>query len=119
MNMALRMRAAAQLLGVLLAITPVQASELRVESTRVQRMPGSNLLRVEANVRWKNGWRNARNYDAAWIVVKLRGNPRFGWTHGKLIRANAEGAPAATCTVPTDQVGAFCSPAGTHRGDVS
>ena len=105
--------------ALLCMASPLRATELRVENTRVSRTAGVATLRVEATVRWKNGWRNARNYDAVWLVVKLRGNPRFGWTHGKLVRATLEGAPAGSCAASADQVGAFCSPAGTHRGDVS
>jgi len=108
-------------LTLLAALTaPAGANELRTETKSVTRPAGAATLRVEASVRWKNAWRNPRNHDAAWLIVKLRSNPRAPWMHGKL-RAITAGAasPAASCAVSADQIGAFCAPASTWRGDVS
>ena len=52
---------------------PARANDLRVETRRVRRPDGAAALRVDAAVSWKNAWRNARNHDAVWLVVKLRG----------------------------------------------
>ena len=46
------------------------ANDLRVETGSIERVAGSNALRVSAKVSWKNAWRNARNYDAVWLFVK-------------------------------------------------
>ena len=101
------------------ALLPAAANELRVETRSVSRPAGSPTLRVEASIRWKNAWRNTRNHDAAWIIVKLRGSPGAEWSHGKLRAVTASNAaPRAACTVSADAIGAFCAPASTHRGAV-
>ena len=105
---------------LLASTTTAAANELRVDTRSVTPSAATRTLRVDAAVRWKNAWRNSRNHDAVWLVVKLRGSPRAEWTHGKLvaITAGATG-PRATCTVTRDQVGAFCAPAANYRGDLA
>lgn len=99
---------------------PARANDLRVETRRVRRPDGAAALRVDAAVSWKNAWRNARNHDAVWLVVKLRGGPNRPWSHAGIVSvAAASATPAARCTVSGDRVGAFCSPAAEHRGDVA
>ena len=77
------------------------ANGLRVETLRTQVITDgpARLLRVDARVQWRNAWRNARNHDAAWLIVKVRGNPRAGWSHahiGRAVAANSGGAPVCT-----------------------
>jgi formylglycine-generating enzyme required for sulfatase activity len=75
---------------------------------------------VPAQVTWKNAWRNARNHDAVWLFVKIRGTPNGSWRHARLSSAVSSSAtPALTCHVSADRVGAFCAPAAAHRGDVN
>lgn len=106
-------------LTALLIAAPVFANDLRLLTTGVKHDAASKVLRVEASVRWKNGWRTSRNHDAVWMVVKLRGSPRTAWTQGRMVRAAAQGTPQPACSVSADQVGAFCAPSATHRGDVT
>ena len=99
---------------------PARANDLRVETRRVSRPDGAATLRVEAAVGWKNAWRNARNHDAAWLIVKLRGAPGRPWSHARIVSVTAAAAtPRAECRVPGDRIGAFCAAAAPHRGDVS
>ena len=110
------------LAGALLAAlpAPAHANGFRVETRRVSRPDGSATLRVEAAVAWKNAWRNARNHDAAWLVVKLRGAPGRPWSHARVVSVAAAAAtPAAECRASDDRAGAFCAPASAHRGDVA
>lgn len=111
------------LLGLMLLVfsaTPARANELRVETRGVTRPAGATALRVEASVGWKNAWKNSRNHDAIWLIVKLRGNPRAPWSHGRLRAVRASNAsPAASCAVSTDRIGSFCAPAAPFRGDVA
>ncbi len=100
-------------------VEPVRGNGLRVETRSAQRPAGSSTVRVEASVSWKNAWRNARNHDAVWLVVKLRGRSRPSWTHARLVQAAAAGSPGASCVVTADRIGAFCTPAAAHRGDVT
>ena len=104
---------------LLAASTTAAANELRIETRSVTPSAATRTLRVDATVRWKNAWRNGRNHDAVWLVVKLRGSPRGEWTHGKLVAiAPGPAGPRATCTVTRDQIGAFCAPAASYRGDL-
>src|SRR5687767_1234802 len=116
----MRLYAGLTVTALLLSAAPTAANELRVETLRVHRPAGSTTLRVESIVRWKNAWRNARNHDAVWVVVKVRGTAAGEWVHARLARVSAESAvPAASCTVSGDKTGVFCSPAATYRGDVA
>ncbi len=86
---------------------PARANDLRVETRRVWRPDGAAALRVDATVSWKNAWRTARNHDAAWLVVKLRGAPNRPWSHASIVSvAAASATPAARCAVSGDRVGA-------------
>ena len=80
-------------MAVLLVATPARANGLRIDTGKVQSAAESKTVRVDARVTWKNGWRNSRNYDAVWVVVKLRGSAKTPWTHGRLVRAVPQGAP--------------------------
>lgn len=107
--------------AAILAIPVAQAdaTEIRVTTRGLDRAAGGSALTVVADVSWKNAWRNARNYDAAWLFVKARLGPGGAWTHVRLRAAIADSANARlTCTVSADAVGAFCFSAGDYRGDV-
>jgi len=101
------------------AAPPLFANDLLVETGAAARGDGAGAVRVEARVAWRNGWRNDRNHDAAWIVVKLGTSDRPRWTHARLVSvAVTGGAPEARCEVTRDRVGAFCAARSAHRGDV-
>ena len=119
MNPHLRTLVAAAIVFGALSAGAAQANQLQIGAVSTYRNTEAKTLRVTARVAWKNGWRNARNHDAVWLVVKLRGNARAAWTHGRLIRAAIDGAPQGTCSVSKDQVGTFCVPSAPHRGDVA
>src|SRR5688572_4941314 len=86
--------------SISLNAAPVLANELRLETLRTYVSPGQRTVRVDARVRWKNAWRNARNHDAVWLVVKVRANPRGEWSHAKLARAAlANPSPVGACQV--------------------
>src|SRR5687768_296909 len=100
---------------------PLLANGLRIETTRTQVItnPQARLVRVEARATWRNAWRNARNHDAVWLVVKVRGNPRAGWQHARIGTITpGTSSPRVSCAHSADRFGAFCSAATTHRGDV-
>ncbi len=69
------------------------------------------------SLRWPNSWRNQRNHDGAWIV--LRGADP---TRGPLrLAAEGHGAIGKTPAIVTpsqDGLGVFVAPAADHRGDV-
>ena len=112
-QLGLRCLALAPLLAAL-AAAPVSATGLRVETRAAQR--AANGIRVQASITWKNAWRNARNHDAVWLIVKLRSRTRQEWQHARLVQVTAGGAtPSAACSMSADRVGAFCAPADAYR----
>lgn len=103
-----------------LAASPASATDVRVSDVTVARGTTAGHAAVTARVSWTNGWRNARNHDAVWIVVKLRGRSRNQWVHGRLTSVRLDGGqPRGDCRVAADRVGAFCEASAMHRGDVS
>jgi hypothetical protein len=99
---------------------PVAAGELRIETRSVTRVAGTDRLRIEVRANWRNAWRNERNHDAVWLVVKVRDDGDEDWAHAGMhaIRVTS-GSPQASCEVSDDGVGAFCAAATTWRGDVA
>ena len=117
-------RSAWQLLiaSALAIATPAvaHANDLEVSAGPLQREGGGATLRVPLRVSWKNAWRNAKNHDAVWLFVKLRGAPNSGWRHARIASAIGEsGSSPFACQPSADRVGTFCRPAAaTHRGDI-
>lgn len=111
----------ALLISVLVTAFPSSAlaNDLRVETGAVERAAGSGGLRVPAKVSWKNAWRNARNHDAVWLFVKVRGGPNAPWRHARLLPASRSASTPVACEASADKIGIFCRPAATHRGDLS
>ncbi|MCK5942414.1 MAG: hypothetical protein KAI24_10625, partial [Planctomycetes bacterium] len=86
---------------LLAALATAQSPEPTTSGVRVA---GDDRTRVELTIRWPNAWRNARNHDAAWLV--LRGPAPTAGT----LRLAAEGhqrldrrAPATAFAVPADR----------------
>ncbi len=74
-------------------------------------------------VSWKNAWRNEKNYDGAWLFLKLVG-PDGGYIHLKLSDAHQavsieEKTLGLILKSSPDSAGLFISLAGNYRGDVS
>ena len=99
--------------------TTALANDLRVETGALERTAGSGAPRVPVKVSWKNAWRNARNYDAVWLFVKVRGGPTAPWRHARLASSSPGANSRLVCAPSTDRVGTFCRASATHRGDMS
>ncbi|MBK8099408.1 MAG: SUMF1/EgtB/PvdO family nonheme iron enzyme [Planctomycetes bacterium] len=69
-------------------------------------------------ISWPNSWRNDRNHDGAWII--LRGpDPRRGPLRLQADGHTADGKIPGTLEVADDRLGVFLFPATNHRGDVT
>lgn len=82
---------------------------------RIEASPGRAALETRVRVSWDNSWRNSRNWDAAWLVVKARANGRGPWRAARVVGIAAtsndvEVRPAS------DRSGLFVHPASAHRG---
>lgn len=79
---------------------------------------------VEFWVQWKNAWRNARNHDAVWVVVKAMGLDAAGEPvarHAKIVsvpKVVTGAAPTMEVRMPADATGFFVQPARAFRGDI-
>ena len=108
---------------VLAAATAGRANDLQIGKPAVAASKtGDKTLRtVTVDVSWRNGWRNDRNHDAAWLVVKTA-TANGGWKHARLAaqghRLSSLTGVAGTVVIAEDRVGAFLVPSAPHRGDV-
>jgi formylglycine-generating enzyme required for sulfatase activity len=118
---AARAAATALLISVLSATSAstARANDLRVETGAVERVSGGGGLRVPVKVSWRNAWRNARNHDAVWLFVKVRGGPNASWRHARLLPTSRGASTPLSCEASADRVGIFCQPAATHRGNLA
>lgn len=108
------MRRAILLLGAVTLSLPAAAGGLELGRPRV--VDG----RVELDVGWRNAWRNERNHDAAWIVLRTpdaQGGSVMRLDPGGAARA--EGARAGKVAISEDGVGCFVHLDEPWRGDVS
>ncbi|MGE0142602.1 MAG: SUMF1/EgtB/PvdO family nonheme iron enzyme [Planctomycetota bacterium] len=102
-------------LAILLA--PTFAIAQRAPQVRELRVLDEPPDRVQFTVRWSNAWRDVRNHDGAWII--LRGEDA---TAGPLRLAESghrcTGKVAGAVAVSEDRCGVFVALAEEHRGDV-
>ncbi len=81
-------------------------------------------------ISWDHSWRNKRNYDAAWVFVKLYPDPESGfptratdYVHAKITSAVIVDTPGAgskgEITISDDQLGFFIYPNEPSRGRVT
>jgi formylglycine-generating enzyme required for sulfatase activity len=73
---------------------------------------------VALELSWPNAWRNERNHDAAWLILR-DGDPRRGPLRLAASGHSARGEVPGTVEVSSDRLGAFVYPAEAHRGAVS
>src|SRR5262245_4174138 len=92
-------------LGLVIPMT-LRANDLKIESGTVDRT-GANV-RVTAKVSWKNAWANAKNHDAVWLFVKVRGAPVGAWRHARIAASSPATNGVLRCQASTDRVGTFC-----------
>lgn len=70
----------------------------------------STTIQVQYNVFWENSWRDAENWDAAWIFIKYTTNAGSTWQHGTLSASGhvaGTASPTPTVQIPQDNLGAF------------
>src|SRR5689334_17509232 len=102
------------------ALSTARANDLRIDGIVIDRTRAPGVLRVNAKVGWKNAWRNARNYDAVWLFVKVRPAPNAPWRHVRLAASPRVAATPLACAPSADGVGAFCRAAAeSYRGDLA
>lgn len=81
---------------------------------------------VQFDISWENSWRDAENYDAAWIFLKYSTDGGATWRHATLQAAGTNPAGFSSGTagtdldlvVPADRKGAFLRRAAAGEGPV-
>jgi len=78
---------------------------------------------IRFNISWENSWRDAVNWDAAWIFVKFRRPQDSVWRYRHMTMSasgNNTGTGSATMkfAIPDDRKGAFYYRAGNGSGNI-
>lgn len=109
------------LLGVWLPANNLLISNVQLSGVN---LPGQFAM-VNFDLSWENSWRDAANWDAAWVFVKYREVGNTGaWSHATLNYVNGtnDGHVAATgagITTPADGKGVFLHRNAIGSGNVS
>ena len=78
---------------------------------------------IRFNISWENSWRDAVNWDAAWIFVKFRRPQDSVWRYRHMTMSNAGNTPGSgnatmKFAIPDDRKGAFYYRAGIGSGNI-
>jgi len=86
----------------------------------------AQTCKVQLDISWNNSWRNAINYDAAWVFIKYSTDSGATWSHATLKTSGTNPANFSQGTgtgldlvVPTDKKGAFLQRTSNGSGTVS
>ncbi len=94
---------------LLVAATQLKANNMLVKNVTTTGDNAANkTIQVQFDMSWDNSWRDAINWDAAWVFMKFK-NANGLWQHVQLNTsgfANGTGT-ANTIQVGSDKVGAF------------
>jgi hypothetical protein len=103
---------------LLLAATQMKANNMLVRNVTTTGNNATNkTIQVQFDMSWDNSWRDAINWDAAWVFMKFK-NANGLWQHVQLNTtgfANGTGT-ANTIQVGSDKVGAFVYRSATGTG---
>ena len=106
---------------------PVRANGVAVSNiTLTAPDAAAGTIKVQFDIAWNNSWRNALNYDAAWVFVKYSTDSGSTWHHAQLKTAglNPAGTSAGSGTgldvlIPSDLRGAFLQRSANGAGNVA
>ncbi|MBK9412222.1 MAG: hypothetical protein IPN61_02165 [Bacteroidetes bacterium] len=79
--------------------------------------PVDRTIQIQLDMSWDNSWRDATNYDAAWVFVKFKDASGL-WQHAKLNQTGfitGSGTPDSV-KVSADSVGAWVYRSGLGSG---
>jgi len=81
---------------------------------------------IQFDISWENSWRDATNYDAAWVFIKYSVDSGATWAHATLKTAgtnpadtNIGSGTGIAIIVPTDKKGAFIQRSADGTGTLS
>lgn len=113
------------LCAMLLVAGTAGANNLTVENVTLSPSTGGKAT-IAFDLSWENSWRDAENFDAAWIFVKYSTDGGTRWRHATLATAgtNPSGFSVGTNTVleivvPADKKGALIQRSTLGEGDIA
>ena len=68
----------------LLFIGESYANNLSVNSVNCTQDSANHQMVIQFNISWENSWRDASNYDAAWVFIKYSLDGGANWNHATL-----------------------------------
>ncbi|MBI3602394.1 MAG: SUMF1/EgtB/PvdO family nonheme iron enzyme [Candidatus Omnitrophica bacterium] len=63
---------------------PALANNISVSNISLFQDPTTHTVAVQFNISWENSWRDATNYDAAWVFLKYYNYMAKTWNHATL-----------------------------------
>jgi hypothetical protein len=103
---------------VLLMGTGAFANNMLVQNViTLENDPVNKTIQVQFDISWDNSWRDAINYDAAWIFMKFK-DANGVWQHAQLNQTGfvAGTGTANTVQVTADKVGSWLYRSGLGSG---
>jgi formylglycine-generating enzyme required for sulfatase activity len=112
---------------LLMAGGSAQANNIAVSNVLLSTQDtGLDTIQVQFDITWENSWRDATNYDAAWVFIKYSINAGTTWSHAILKTSGTNpvnfvqgSGTGLDIVVPTDKYGAFLQRTATATGTVS
>ncbi len=102
-----------------------RANNLQIDNV-VLSAAGSGKALVSFDIAWDNSWRDAENFDAAWVFVKYTDDNGASWRHATLAASgvNPDGFSPGNgglfeLVVPDDKKGVFVQRQASGSGSVS
>jgi hypothetical protein len=92
----------------LILVTKVFSNNIQVNNAILTgQVTGANFTLVQFDLSWDNSWRDAVNWDAAWVFVKFKASYDTTWKHATLNTAGHTIPSGFTGATTSDGVGIF------------
>lgn len=112
------------LLLILTGGMPLFANNISISALKIEKTDQGTF--IQFTLAWENAWHNAKNHDAAWLVVKFKPqDPYSGARHCLLNAENHQVLAKIPSNIPdpgfkvsADNVGLFVYPGEVYRGNV-
>jgi len=110
------------LLTVILVLFNLQsfANNIQVNNAALYaQVPSGNYTYVQFDLSWENSWRDAVNWDAAWVFVKFKASYDTTWKHATLFTSGHFIPNSYTGAPTSDGTGIFIYRTVNGNGNVS
>jgi formylglycine-generating enzyme required for sulfatase activity len=88
---------------------PAAANNLSIKGIMPASLANANSggILIYFQLSWENSWKDATNYDAAWVFLKYSTDAGSTWYHATLGPTSYCGTSLGSCSAPGDRKGAF------------